>query len=284
VFARKIATLSDAIFLTNSDQGKSWSGSFKIEKPWKAGFMASASYLYNRAYSIMDGTSSQAASNWGYNLTPGDPNNTPLTVSNYDVRHRINLSASYQLPITRIKPTVSLFYNGQSGRPYSMVLYAATDLNGDGRNTNDLMWIPRSASDVVVTKGTGQQLMDWIAGDPCVAAQAGTIMTRNSCRQPWTNQVDFRVAATVPMGGARKVELEFNILNLMNMFGNNYGKVQYRSNNYNSDIRYDGIDAKTGLMIYNISSLNPTTGTYQRWYIDDYRSRWMAQFGARFRF
>lgn len=284
VFERKVRSLSDAIFLTNSDEGKSWSGSFKLEKPWKNGFMASASYLYNRSWSIMDGTSSQAASNWGYNLTPGDPNNTPLTVSNYDARHRINVSASYQFPVKGINPTVSLFYNGQSGRPYSMVLYAAQDLNGDGRNTNDLLYVPRSASDVVVTKGTADQLMAWLAADPCVNEQAGSIMERNSCRQPWTNQVDFRVAANVPLGGDKKIELEFNVFNFLNMFGKDYGKVQYRSNNYNSDIRYDGIDSATGLMTYNISALNPTNGSYQRWYVDDVRSRWQAQFGARFRF
>jgi hypothetical protein len=137
---------------------------------------------------------------------------------------------------------------------------------------------------VVVTKGTADQLMSWLAGDPCVSKQAGSIMERNSCRQPWTNQVDFRVAASVPLGGARKVELEFNVFNFLNMFGKDYGMVQYRSNNLNSDVRYEGLDKTTGLMTYNISYLNPTSGSYQRWYTDDIRSRWQAQFGARFRF
>jgi hypothetical protein len=60
--------------------------------------------------------------------------------------------------------------------------------------------------------------------------------------------------------------------------------VQYRSNNYNSDITYDGVDKATGKAIYNISYLNPTSGTWSQWYLDDFRSRWQAQFGARFRF
>jgi len=283
VMARRISTLSDAIFLTNSTQGNSWSLAFKVDKPWKNSWMASASYLYNRSQSIMDGTSSQAASNWGYNLNPGNPNETPLATSNYDVRHRINLSLSYQLKIPHVPTTLSMFYNGQSGRPYAMIFYSATDINGDTRTTNDLMYIPRSVDEVVVTRGTPDQLAAFLAADPCINTYAGSIMPRNGCRQPWTNGVDFKVSAKVPFG-KRSVELDLSVLNFLNMFDKNWGKVQYRSNNYNSDITYDGVDKTTGKMIYNISYLNPTSGAWSQWYLDDFRSRWQAQFGARFRF
>jgi hypothetical protein len=281
VMKRNISTLSDAIFLTNSDQGSTWSLAFKVDKPWKNNWMASASYLYNRADSIMDGTSSQAASNWGYNLVAGNPNDPPLRTSNFDVRHRINLSLSYQLKIPHVPTTLSMFYNGQSGRPYAMIFYY--DVNGDGRTSNDLMYIPNNVSEVVVTKGTADQLASFLAADPCVNTYAGSIMPRNGCRQPWTNQVDFKVSAKVPLG-KRSVELDLSVINFLNMFNKDWGKVQYRSNNQNSDISYGGIDAATGKMIYNVSYLNPTSGSWAQWYTDDFRSRWQAQFGARFRF
>lgn len=281
VMARRISTLSDAVFLTNSSEGYSYSWAFKVDKPWKNGWMASASYLFNHAESIMDGTSSQAASNWGYNLTPGNPNETPLRTSNYDVRHRINLSASYQLPLPRVPVTLSLFYNGQSGRPYALTLYSSSDINGDGRTSNDLAYIPRDASEVVVTKGTPDQLMSFLALDPCINQYAGQIIPRNACRQPWTNQVDFKVAAKVQFG-KRSVDLDFSVYNFLNMLNKDWGTVLYRSNNANSDIRYDG--ATGGKLTYNIASLNPTSGPWTQWYTDDFRSRWQAQFGARFRF
>ncbi len=280
VFTRVIPSLSDAIFLTNTNQGSGWSLAFKLEKPWKNGFYASTSYLYNRADSIMDGTSSQAASNWGNVYTPGDPNNPPLTVSNFDVRHRVNLSASYDVRIAKnLTSTFSLFWNIQTGRPYALVFYQ--DVNGDGRTTNDLMYIPKSADEVVVRNGTGQQLMDWLAGDPCVMDYAGSIMPRNACRQPRTNQVDFRWALNVPFG-KRKVELTFDVFNFLNMFNKDWGKNQYVSYNENTDTTYRGIDPATGKMIYDIAL--QTSPTYQRWLTDDVRSRWQAQFGARFRF
>jgi len=273
--------LGDAIFLTNTDQGSSWSLAFKLDRPWRDNFHASASYLYNRAYSIMDGTSSQAASNWGNVYTPGDPNNTPLTVSNFDVRHRINLSASYQLPLKVVSATISVFYNGQEGRPYALAFFQ--DVNGDGRTSNDLLYVPNNASEVVVRNGTGDQLMAWLDGDPCAMEFAGRIQDRNSCRMPWTNQMDARFAVNVPMGGARRVELEFNVFNFLNMFNRNWGKVQYVSFNQNTDIRYGGVDAASSKMIYDIATI--TSPTYPgRFLVDDVRSRWQAQFGARFRF
>lgn len=280
VMVRK-TSLSDAIFLTNSSEGYSYSFAFKVDKPWKNNWMASASYLFNHTESIMDGTSSQAASNWGYSLTPGNPNETPLRTSNYDVRHRINLSASYQIPVPAVPVTLSLFYNGQSGRPYALTLYSATDINGDGRNSNDLAYIPANMGEVVVTKGTPDQLAAFLATDPCINEYAGQIMPRNACRQPWTNQVDFKIAAKVKLG-KRSLDLDFSVYNFLNMLNKDWGMVQYRSNNANSDIRYDGLT--NGKLTYNIASLNPTSGTWSQWYVDDFRSRWQAQFGARFRF
>ena len=40
----------------------------------------------------------------------------------------------------RFKSTVSLVYTGQSGAPYNVTYYG--DLNGDGSNGNDLVFIP----------------------------------------------------------------------------------------------------------------------------------------------
>ena len=281
IFSRMIPALGDGIFLTNTDQGSQWSLALKVQKPWTKGFMASASYMYNQAHAITDGTSSQASSNWGYNYVPGDPNNPPMTVSTFDVRHRINLSGSYMINLRKVTTTLSLFYNGQSGRPYALAFYL--DPNNDGRTSNDLLYVPSDGSQVFVKNGTADQLMAWLQADPCAMQYAGGIQPRNSCRMPWTNQMDFRLAFGIPAGGRRKAEVTLDVFNFLNMFGNNLGKVMYTSNNANTDIRYDGIDATTGKMIYNISSI--TAATYPgRFLVDDVRSRWQAQFGVRFTF
>ena len=66
----------------------------------------------------MDGTSDQAASNWGNVYTPGDPNHVPVARSNFDPGHRITLTATYDVPAWKtVKPRISMFYSGsRAGR------------------------------------------------------------------------------------------------------------------------------------------------------------------------
>jgi len=99
VYRRVVSSLSNVILLTNSTQGDQWSFSYKVEKPFRHNFSATASYLYGRARSIMDLQNSTAGSNWGQLFTSADVNNPPLTRSIYDVGHRINFAVTTQIPI-----------------------------------------------------------------------------------------------------------------------------------------------------------------------------------------
>ena len=52
--------------------------------------------------------------------------------------------------------TLSMYYSGQTGRPYSYNF--GTDVNGDGASTNDLLFYPRE-TDVTITNGTYAQVL-----------------------------------------------------------------------------------------------------------------------------
>ena len=107
----------------------------KVERPFRNGLYGSGSYLYNDATSVNDGTSSTAASQFGNNPVPGDPNAPPVTLSNYATGHRVNLSASYTRELfCGVDATVSMFYNGQSGLPFKYIFAAGNDINGDHRS------------------------------------------------------------------------------------------------------------------------------------------------------
>ncbi len=104
-FQRVYSSLSDVIFLTNTNKGHAWTMSFELKRPFANGIFLAGSYAYGQALSIMDGTSDQAASNWGNVYVPGNPNDPPLTRSNFDPGHRINLTAT--TPSTRGKASAS---------------------------------------------------------------------------------------------------------------------------------------------------------------------------------
>ena len=123
-------TVSDFILLTNTDEGNSWSVATELQRQFKNGFFAKGSYLYGRSTSVSDTTNSTARSTWLNVYTAGDINNPRPATSNFDVSHRITLSGSYLIDVKKANVTLSMYYNGQTGRPYSY-LYS-NDVNGDG--------------------------------------------------------------------------------------------------------------------------------------------------------
>jgi hypothetical protein len=280
-YSRKVPSLGDVILLSNTSEGSQWSVSYKVDRPFANGLVFSGSYLYNDARSVGDGTSSQAASNWGnVYIGAANVNDPPLTRSNFSVGHMVKFSGTVPIKLGRgVTSYASVYYNGQSGRPYVLVFNG--DVNGDGRFTNDILYVPDSANSVTITNGTFDQLMNYLRNDDSTAGLSNQVPERNAGRSPWTNSLDFRYAVNVPTGGRTKVELTMDVLNLLNLFDSSKGWSLYP--NFNGPTVVNGsFDATTGKMVYNLSPLNSATfATYGR---DNLRSRWQAQWGLRVRF
>lgn len=287
-FQRKISTLSDVILLENTTKGSGWNLALEVRRPFSKGFMFSGSYSYGEAKSIMDGTSDQAASNWGNVYTPGNPNDVPLARSNFDPGHRINLTGAYDIPLGKgFRTTVSAFYSGQSGRPYTLT--TNRDVNGDNRGTNDLLYIPASAAELTFIGGTYQDFMNYINGDPCLASYVGEIIPRNACRAPWINTFDLKVNFQLPYRKVR-TEITLDVLNMINLVDSKSGLFPYTVFGQVTQFQPvpTTVTATAPLTGYNISGIllpNFTVPTGEAGYVrDDLRSRWQLQLGARIRF
>jgi hypothetical protein len=280
VFGRRVTSLSDVIFLTNTDQGSAWTLAFEAKRPFRNGFFLSTSYSYGEAHSIMDGTSDQAASNWGFVYNPGDPNNPPLTRSDFDPGHRFTVSAAYDFQLGRgYTATASIFYSGQSGRVYSLLF--SNDVNGDGRTGNDLLYLPTSTDPLTYTGGTYQNLLLFMQREDCTADQIGRIAERNSCRNPWTNTLDSRFSVRLPVRRVQ-AEITLDILNLINLFDPKGGQNQYSSFKRLSVI--SGTLSGTPANLTGMSLSTITNPSFTRYFRDDLRSRWQMQLGGRVRF
>lgn len=283
VYLRNVnSQISDAILLTNTDKGDAWSIVFKVDRPFRNGFFMSGSYLYGESTSILDGTSSQAASNWGNVYIGGNPNDPPVVRSNFDPGHRITLSGGYDIPVGGgFTTTVSAYYSGQSGRPWSANY--ATDYNGDARTTNDLLYIPSNANEFIFTNGTFDDLMAFVNAEPCLAKYIGKIHERNACRAPWINTFDMRVNVGLPFKRV-KAEITWDLLNLINLFDRNNGLLEYA--NFN-DLLVVRPTVTTTPITYNLSNLflNGVRQTPEEQFTrNDLLSRWQMQLGARIRF
>ena len=280
-FGRRFSTLSDVILLENTDEGYNWNASYELRRPFRNGFFLSGAYSYGVAKSIMDGTSDQAASNWGNVYVPGDPNNPPVVTSNFDPAHRVTLSGAYDLQLGKgYVTTLSAFYAGQTGRPYTLT--TNRDVNGDNRAANDLLYIPASAGELAFAGGTFEDFMAFIQEDDCLAGFVGQIIPRNACRAPWMNTMDFRVNLQLPYRRVR-TEITLDVLNLINLIDSEKGLQEYMSFGQLSLFQpINTVTATSPLQGYNISAI--TAPTFQRFLRDDLRSRWQMQLGGRIRF
>ncbi|MCJ7526181.1 MAG: TonB-dependent receptor [Candidatus Aminicenantes bacterium] len=292
VFTTGTKSFNDIIYLTNSTQGYQYSLSLQLQKSFNKNSWANFTYSYGQAKDVNSGTSSQAASNWGYNCIRYDVNNPELTWSNYDVRHRIGAAVSYTFNFLKNAPTsIGLFYGGRSGRPYSSTYNstAGSDSNGDGNYGNDLIYVPNSLNEVIMVDSKGVTLADqptawnnlnvYIDGDPALVAARGTIIERNASREPWNHGLDARLAQDIPVPGLKdhRLQITLDIVNLLNLFNKDWGKLQYVSNQNDTPITFKGIDAATGKQkIY----FSPRT----RFALSELASRWQAQLGLRYSF
>jgi hypothetical protein len=278
IFVRANSAFSDLILLTDTSEGYAYNVNAKVERPFRNGWSGLLGYSYGDSYSVNDGTSSQAASNWGNAYTRGDPNNVEVMRSRFAAGHRIQAAVSRDWKIgDTMNLQLSAYYDGASGRPYHFTI--PTDFNGDGRFTNDLFYVPRNADEVVVTNGTWDQLNAYIEADPGLRKARGTIMEKHSAWGPWTNGLDLSSILGFTVKG-RKIELRADMRNFLNLLKKDWGVFEYAS--FGDLAPIPVTIAANGKMQYNLATIN--SATYIKFDRDTIRSRWTAQLSARVRF
>ena len=124
----------------------------------------------------------------------------------------------------RFKSTVSLVYTGQSGAPYNVTYYG--DLNGDGSNGNDLVFIPTDEQiDAMQFKATpkldaDQQKADlkaFLGSAKYLKDHRGEYYERNSDRMSFEHHFDFRFLQDFKFRVAKETHtLQFSV-DIMNV-------------------------------------------------------------------
>jgi len=231
--------------LLNTDKNYSWSISGQLRKSFFGSTLLSAAYTYSHAKDVQSFTSSRAISNWRNSRTYYTTQDEEIaTVGSFNRPHRIVIGASYTAPWKRFATDISLTYVGQSGQPYTYIGAGAGnrgDLNADGTNTNDPIYIPTGPTDpnlqfrditgtggVVVVSAADQATAfdQFISEESCLDRQRGQIMWRNSCTNPWQSFLDMSIRQSLPTVGGRPVTLEIGVFNLLNLLNSDWGQIR----------------------------------------------------------
>jgi hypothetical protein len=288
-YNRNLQGFASVTDVQNTDEGESLNLTVQLQRSFQGRFDVGAAYSFTRAKDVTSTVSSQAISSWRRNAIGDDPNNPPLRPSNYEVPHRVVLNGSYRLELLRRAPTdLSLIYVGESGRPYSYTYNG--DINGDGSTENDLIYVPRDASEIRFQPATATQPIteqqswaafnDFIEGVECLREARGSVVQRNACREPWLNRVDLRFAQTLPSVRGHGVEITLDIFNFGNLLNRDWG----RAEQLGTDRALDPVLRRNGTTVVGGRVLFDAFTPRDPFPVTDLASRYQIQLGARYAF
>jgi len=196
-------------------EGASQYVSLSLDRPFKGGWSYNVSYTHGHATEAQTLNSSTANSQWQFNSV-FNQNSVEVARSDYEVRNRVQVTLSKELRIyQRYVTTVSLYYEGRTGQPYSYVY--SGDLNYDGFSGNDLVAVPTGPDDARFDfSGMSQAQQDAYFGyikSSGLSRYAGGHAPRNGFTTPWQNRLDLRFVQELPAIGKSKVQFFADFIN-----------------------------------------------------------------------
>ena len=302
------SSYSNVYYLTNTSEGYRYNLTAQLSKftnDIKVGkhllnLNWSVAYTYGMSKDVTNGIRNSWESS--YNVNPAiTPSNSTLAYSNFDLRNRVVATLSGNFHWNPYNTTsLSFFYAGVSGSPYSLVYQSAPF--GSGTNAA-LPYIPVTQSDInLKDNGTYTAEQQWddlnkfIYSDKYLQTRRGEYAERNGMRTPGNSDLDmrlmheFRLSKTNP---SHTLQISFDLFNVLNLLNNEWGRVSFVTNlnNYTVNFLKFVADANgknpgapsTGY-IPTFNFVKPTGVGGHYYTLDPINSRWQGQFGIKYNF
>ncbi len=154
----------------------------------------------------------------------GDDEDGSWGPSKTERRHVVVLNATWNLPAGF---EMSGIYRGQSGNPFTPSVEG--DLNFDGDDGNDRPYLPDpddpAASGYAFASSADLQryrgLLDQYS---CLQDAVGSVISRNTCQNPWWHSVDLKVKKTFQTLGDQSFDLVLDMFNVLDGLGASAGE------------------------------------------------------------
>ena len=252
---------------------------------------------------VNDGSSPSAYTNWASNVA-ANPNDEALGTSSFETRHRVVGVVTRRWKWTENqKTTVSIVYDGRSGRPYSFLFGGInTDINRDGNQDNDLLYVPTGLDDPLVSWGNRDQFRDtegadfmaFVESTPGLAQYKGQIVPRNTARAPWIHQFDINITHQLKLWRGHTLDLIFNIQNFGNLLNSEWGLEKRPAGGYGRGVntvsvshvaaQQRGKGNEYGYYVYRYQENSQASNALFYDHPQGLSSRWAMQFGLRYQF
>ena len=276
----------------------------QIQKRFTRGFEGSLAYTFTDSKDINAQGASTAGTLFTGQPIVGSPNSPNLSYANNLVPHRIVGYLQYRREyLKNFATTISFTYTGQNIANFSYTYLNSP--NSDGINGNDLMYVPRSQGEILLTTTnatdtrTSQQIWDqlnaYIDQDPYLSKRRGQYVERNGAYLPWQNLLNFRLLQDfyIPVGNGRRhtLQVSADVVNVLNLLNSDWGVAQ--TINRSSLLSFVGYETpynaattgSTARPIYSFAEAAPGQALNST-YTNNFglSSRWQLQVGARYIF
>jgi hypothetical protein len=256
---------NNVLVATRTDQGKGNLVTLSLTRPMMKGIAWSIAGTKTRATEVSPLTSSTSSSNFS-GRSVYNANEEVASNSSYLVKDRINASFSMQKKFFgNLNTRFGVFAEHRSGKPYSWTIN--NDLNGDGLNGNDLMYIPSAfgsgevifAGDTATSKVNETKFWSIVDANPALKKAAGRVIGRNTDFAPWANSFDMKITQELPgLFSKNKAVFSLDFLNVGNMLNKKWGRIdevgfQGNGGTARSFVDYGGLDA-SGKYVYIVRS------------------------------
>jgi hypothetical protein len=235
--------VTNAIVLGNDNKGQGWNVAASLEKPFSLGSYLKAGYAYGVQKTLVD-PGSIASGTWQGNQITLDPNNPELAFSATSPGHRIFSAVSVTRNLVKWGETsMGLYWESRTGGNGSYT-YAA-DANGDGGSSNDLIYIPKDASEMnfvafTCTPTSGgcnpartftatEQAAAWdayIRQDKYLSKHRGEYAERGAVFLPLVHRADLSLSQNVQrsfLGNTNSLQIRLDFLNFTNLLNSKWG-------------------------------------------------------------
>lgn len=293
------SNVSRAAVLSTTNEGYYFGSTFKLEYPANRGFYGMVSYTYSQAKDLMS-AGSIASGSWTSARSIRGNNNLDLAFADNDIPHRVAGILGYRFSYGNDFFGATGISLGVIADKSGRISFAvAGDLNQDGVQNNDLIYVPNDASELVFQQFTSggktftpedqvAAFNAYIDQDEYLSTRRGMYAERNGRVFPWLNRMDLSVTQDFGLkiaGKRHSIQFRADILNFGNLLNDEWGvgntlvtdrPLTFRTINANGVPEYrfatQVIDGQTEMLRNTtIPSTSPS-------------NVWTAQFGLRYTF
>jgi hypothetical protein len=294
--------ITDVILMRNSSKGYTYNITVQLQRNVR-NFYTMVAYSYGDSRSVNDG-GSIAQSIWRDRVVSGDPNDDVTSYSNFYQPHRVVAAAFYRKEYKKhFATSIGLTFEAAPGGTASYTY--SGDLNNDGLTSNDLIYVPRDASEIVLEAQTVSgaptdtrtpamiwaQLNAYINQDPYLSHRRGQYAERNALLLPFYKRLDLNFTQDFFVSVKEKrntIRFTMDIFNFGNLLNKNWGIFQTTNRTALLNFRrVETTGANAGKPVYSFPYLDatnqvPLTSTFQNSTAQG--SRWQIQMGLRYIF